>query len=130
MTFRSVLAMAAMCALAFAVACEEEDKGDKGASNGDCPDGVTYDDVGKPFVEEYCLSCHSEDVDDGLRAGVEEVTFDDLAGIRAHGGHVHERVMDGTMPPKNATKKPDAAARAKFVEWLECSGLAEEEHDH
>ena len=122
--------MAGMCALAFAVACEEEDKGDEGGANGDCEQGVTYEAVGKPFVEEYCLSCHSEDVDDSLRAGVEEVTFDDLKGIRAHGRHVHERVMDGTMPPKNAAKKPSDAERTEFLEWLECSGIAEEEHDH
>jgi hypothetical protein len=59
------------------------------------------------------------------------VNFDDLAGIKEHGMHVFERTMDETMPPKLPnTPQPSTDERADFIDWLDCEGISELEHEH
>jgi hypothetical protein len=128
MMFRNLVALTAICAVASFGACGEDEKeNDDGGEN--CDPGVTYEAVGKPFVAKYCLDCHGENVDIDDRIGApEDANFDDLAGIRDHGSHVFENVQNETMPPKAHREQPTTPERADFLDWLDCSGIAELDH--
>ena len=130
MTFRNWVAVTGLCAMAAFGACGEDEKDGDDSGENTCKPEQTYQAVGKPFVDEYCIGCHSESSKD--RGGApEDVNFDDLAGIRDHGMHVYEEVKDETMPPKASTyAQPDGDARVKFLDWLDCEGISELEHEH
>lgn len=127
MTFRHLLALG-LCAAAALGACGEEDDGD-GEQAGSCAEGISYEKVGKPFADAYCVSCHSKDAAD-RRGASPGANFDTLDGIKAHGMHVFEEVVDETMPPPFAEAQPSQEERADFVNWLDCAGIAELEHEH
>jgi uncharacterized membrane protein len=129
MKFRNLLAVAAVSGCLVVVACGGDDGGGDDDSGNSCDTGVNFQMVGKPFVETYCQSCHSENAADTLRPTAEDVLFDDEEGIRDHGQHVFENVQDETMPPRNS-KQPTSDERADFLEWLTCSGIKDLEHEH
>lgn len=130
MTFRNWLAVTGVCALTAFGACGEDEKdGDDDTGENTCKPDQTYQAVGKPFIDKYCISCHSKDSDDRVGAP-EDINFDDLAGIRDHGMHIFDEVREEEMPPKAADEQPDGDARAPFLEWLECEGISKLEHDH
>jgi uncharacterized membrane protein len=133
MTFRKWFAVTAVCAAAAFGACGSDDSSggdDDDDTANTCETGVSYAAVGKPFADQFCVSCHGKDVDVGDRVGApEDVNFDTEAGLREHGMHVFEEVMEEMMPPKDS-KQPTADQRADFLDWLECSGASKVEHDH
>lgn len=129
MKFRNLLVVAAVLGCVAVVACGGDDSGGDDDSGASCETGVNFEMVGKPFVDEYCLSCHSENADETLRVTAEDVLLDDEAGIREHGQHVWERVQEETMPPAKS-KQPSKDERADFLAWLRCSGIKDLEHQH
>lgn len=95
-----------------------------------CPDGstLTYDNFGKQFMQDYCLTCHSTSVTGDARMGApDDHNFDSLASVALMKAHIDELAGSGpdatnTMmpPPKLATKKPSMEDRQKLSEWLVC----------
>ena len=130
MKFRDVL-MVGGAALAL-IACGDDD--DQGAeeTHDQCASGVTYALVARPFLEKYCLGCHSQSVvgNDARVGAPDDANFDTEAEVMEHGGHIYENLIDRMMPPADAPAgQPTSAERDAMLTWLECSGASEHEHE-
>jgi hypothetical protein len=95
-----------------------------------CPDGgttLTYENFGKEFMQDYCLSCHSVDSKDRNDAPSDH-NFDELIDIEGLARHIDQYAGSGPdntntrMPPTDP--KPTTAERKQLSEWLVC-GAAE-----
>lgn len=114
------------------VACGEEDDKNTEAACG------SYAEDAKPFVQKYCLGCHSESKTGNLARMLapSDANFDTEALLFEHGHHIYERVTpdteEGIMPPEDGkSAQPTAPEREAFLTWMECSGAAESgEHEH
>lgn len=104
---------------------EEEEVGPPTGAT--CPDGstLTYENLGKPFMESYCLRCHSESVTGADRQGApSDHNFDDIISIRGLTEHIDEKAGSGPdatnefMPTTDP--KPTTDERAQLSEWLAC----------
>src|SRR4051794_37384791 len=76
-----------------------------------------FADTIRPFLQTYCLGCHSHekpkgDLDLSAFAGVEAV-----AGDLRRWGTVLDQLRAGTMPPVKAKAYPTAEARQAVVAW-------------
>ena len=113
------LAMAALACGGDGDQPESPDAGDT------CPPSLSYALTARPFVERYCLTCHSPGSPDRHGAPA-AANFDSLAGIRARGEVMHTFVQEGRMPPPEFPElpQPSAQERDTYVAWLECSGSA------
>lgn len=87
-----------------------------------CPPGgtgLTYDNFGKPFMQEYCNRCHS--APDGQRNGApDDFVFDTHADVIAHADRIFARAADtnDSMPVG-----PDIiphSLRVDLANWLAC----------
>jgi hypothetical protein len=97
-----------------------------------CPDSgstLTYDNFGKKFFSDYCLSCHSTSVKGADRHDAPaDHNFDGLEDIELLAPHIDEYAGSGPdatnvkMPPTDP--KPTKEERQKLSEWLAC-GAAE-----
>mgnify|MGYP000876574061 CR=1 FL=1 len=92
-----------------------------------CPQGstLTYDNFGKPFMEEYCTRCHSSELMGADRHGAPSFhDFDTLFGIKAVHEHIDETTAYGpaaendSMPPDGPY--PTADERRRLGEWIAC----------
>lgn len=93
-----------------------------------CPTGggtLTYENFGKQFFADYCLSCHSSKVKGAARMSApDDHNFDTLAEIDLLIDHVDQKAAKGpsstnlSMPPSG--KRPTEEERAKLGEWLAC----------
>jgi len=98
---------------------------DSGAT---CPDDagtLTYEDFGKPFVEKYCVRCHSSELTGAARNGATpDHDYDTLEGILVVANHVDQLAAAGpdstntVMPPNG--DKPTLEERKMLGEWLAC----------
>ena len=94
-----------------------------------CPDGgseLTYENFGKKFMQDYCLSCHSVDSQDRKGAPGDH-NFDTLADVDLMKAHIDQYAGSGpdatnTMMPK-ADPKPTMAERQQLSEWLACGPM-------
>jgi len=126
-------ALAIIVTLGLAAACEGGD-GDGGSAaigaptGATCPDAgtsLTWQDFGKPFVESYCLRCHSDEVQGTARQGApSDHNFDTHFECRAFATHMDEWAGSGpdasntAMPP--AEPRPSEEERRMLSEWLAC----------
>lgn len=131
----------ACCALgAPLAACDDEDNGhdvdashDEGGAVGpesgaSCPDdagALTYEAFGQPFMESYCVRCHSSELEGTARNGAPGGhDFDTLAGILLVADHVDQLAAAGpdsentVMPPDG--DKPSLEERRMLGQWLAC----------
>lgn len=93
-----------------------------------CPDAgtsLTWKEFGEPFVESYCLRCHSDDVSGTARQGApRDHNFDTHFECRAFASHMDEWAGAGpdaintVMPPSEP--RPSEAERRMLSEWLAC----------
>jgi len=97
-------------------------------SGATCPDDntLTYDSFGKAFMDEYCVRCHSTQ----LETEVERMfappghDFDVFEGILGVAEHVDQMAAAGPnkvntmMPPSGA--KPTMEEREQLGKWLAC----------
>jgi uncharacterized membrane protein len=115
--------------LAVALALAACGGGDDGVAptGATCPAGstLTYENFGAPFMEAYCLRCHSTEVAIPDRMGAPiDVNFDTLAGILQHADHIDELAAAGPdgvntfMPPSG--DEPSEEERRQLGEWLAC----------
>jgi len=93
-----------------------------------CPDGstLTYESFGKPFMDKYCVRCHSSE----LKTEIDRMyappghDFDQFEGILGVAEHVDQKAAAGpdkvntAMPPSGA--KPTMEEREQLGEWLAC----------
>ncbi len=119
--------------LALVAACAEDDHSGHAhepvgkASGADCPDGssLTYATFGQKFMADYCLRCHSSEVEGAARMKAPaDHNFDSLAEIELYAEHIDQMAAAGpdntnaTMPP--IEPKPTEEEREKLGEWLAC----------
>jgi cytochrome c5 len=90
----------------------------------ECPPELTYAAVGAPFLEKYCVACHSPTTASALG---ESNIIDTEARIREHGSGLYDLVFSGEMPKSGTVT---AADKKEFLDWMECSGAAAGGHDH
>lgn len=92
-----------------------------------CPSDstLTYESFGAPFMEAYCLRCHSSAVDIPGRGGAPlDVNFDTLAEILARADDIDRLAAAGPdsvntyMPP--SSPEPSEEERRQLGEWLAC----------
>jgi hypothetical protein len=93
----------------------------------ECPQGstLTYENFGKPFMENYCTRCHSTKVMGDDRQGAPTFhDFDSLFGVKAVWNHVDQTSAAGpaafndSMPPDKPA--PTKAERYQLGEWIAC----------
>jgi len=92
-----------------------------------CPQGstLTYDNFGKPFMDNYCTRCHASDLRGEDRHGAPSFhDFDTLFGIKVVSDHVDETTAAGPaatnsgMPPDKPY--PTLEERKQLGEWIAC----------
>ena len=103
---------------------------DSGAT---CPAGSTldYETFGRPFMESYCVRCHSSELEGIARNGAPAGhDFDTLPGILIVAEHIDQFAAAGPdsvnemMPPNG--DKPSIEEREQLGEWLACEHEARE----
>lgn len=92
-----------------------------------CPTGstLTYNNFGKPFMENYCTGCHHSELTGAARKGAPSFhDFDTLFGIKAVSDHIDETaaagpaVVNDGMPQDDPT--PTEMERHQLGEWIAC----------
>jgi hypothetical protein len=94
-----------------------------------CPPTQTlsYENFGKPFMENYCTDCHDSHKRGEERHGATSFhDFDTIYGIRAVYEHIDfttaagpTGVVNDSMPP-DGEPKPTLEERTKLGEWIAC----------
>ena len=88
--------------------------------------GLTWKSVGSPFVQTWCVACHSVEVKGKDRNDAPaSVNFDSRELVAAQAELIHF-VLDGkgpTMPPKGQPA-PSAKEIETFLLWLDCGAPA------
>lgn len=80
-------------------------------------DDDAFLEVARPFVRDYCASCHGTEVQEGA---LTLTGYSGASSVRADPdvwGYVHERVELAEMPPRGAAM-PSGAERETFLAWL------------
>jgi mono/diheme cytochrome c family protein len=103
-------------------ACGGGGEGDEGGGDGGnlpaCPSGgstLTYDNFGKKFFQDYCVSCHFNGTTVNGAA-----PYDSLSAIQGAAEDIYGRAADtNTNMPKSGAKPTDAE-RQQLGEWLSC----------
>jgi len=76
-----------------------------------------YDEVAKPFLQQYCLSCHGPAT---AKAGyrIDSIGADFSAPtVAEHWKEIVDRINAGEMPPKDSPR-PDVRQVSTFVSWV------------
>jgi hypothetical protein len=86
---------------------------------------LTYATFGQPFMESYCVRCHSSTLMGSARMGAPLLhDFNTLPGITIFISHIDETAAAGpaatntSMP--NGDPTPSLAERTMLGEWLAC----------
>ena len=73
----------------------------------------------RPFIETYCLRCHSgAEPSGGFDIGVYK-SLGDVTRDHDRWSQIHERVREKAMPPEDETPQPTDAERQRIVAWIE-----------
>jgi hypothetical protein len=72
----------------------------------------------RPFVERYCVSCHSGQKPKGRLDLSHDTSFTALASHARQWQGVLERLEAQEMPPDNAPEHPKADERASVIAWI------------
>jgi uncharacterized membrane protein len=124
---RNVVALAWLAITLCAFGCAASSEVEPGRSGAVCTatSTLTYESFGQPFMQSYCLRCHSEAVAAADRHGApSDVNLDTLDEVRMHAGHIDEHAAAGEerinteMPPDGSA--PSVEERRLLGEWLAC----------
>lgn len=130
--FRGHTRATAMIVTLFVCACsgsnESVSTSDSAPEDALCPPGslVTWDNFAKGFFDQWCNSCHSENVTGDRRNGAPEgQNFDMLAGVLPHATRILARAASdpATMPPAGGQTLAD---RLLLSEWFACGAPGNE----
>jgi hypothetical protein len=72
----------------------------------------------RPFVETYCLQCHSHEKPKGQLDLTAYATFDSVVRGQRQWAVVLEMLTSREMPPKEAKVHPPDGQRARVTDWL------------
>lgn len=78
---------------------------------------VGYDQLLGPYLKQYCLECHCEDLQEGdFRLDV----LSSNVGVKdtALWAEVRERISSAEMPPEDSEAQPTPELSAQVVEWI------------
>ena len=83
-----------------------------------CTD-ISYASFGQPFVQKYCIACHTSAAS---YPGADGYDFDTVDGIRKHGRAIGGHVLDGDAPvmPPPEMPQPEQGELGSLQEWLDC----------
>ena len=84
--------------------------------------GLTWKAVGEPFVQTWCVQCHSVALKgDDRNDAPNSVNFDTRDLVAAQTSLIHF-VLDGAGPPMPPTGEPAPPAKEieQFLLWLDC----------
>ncbi|CAN5571916.1 hypothetical protein BH11MYX1_BH11MYX1_33350 [soil metagenome] len=103
---------------------------------------LTYDNFGKPFMDAYCINCHSSDLPHSQRNGAPIYhDFDTLLGVLEVPDHIDEQTGHGPKAQNNfmpgdgtggrcpsvkggtldeACPEPTAQERTNLAVWIAC----------
>lgn len=73
----------------------------------------------KPFMENYCLSCHDAET---AKAEFNMSPYTSMSAVTKDFGHwelVLERLQAGEMPPKKAKQQPTEGERKELINWIQ-----------
>ena len=81
----------------------------------------------KPFLENYCLSCHDKETAKG------DVSLDGLGAVTVENASMWKRVWEQValkeMPPRNKKNQPELTQRLEISNWITV-GLSKAMKDH
>ena len=87
-----------------------------GASNLNAKQQDSFANLGKPFLEKYCLDCHDGDTQKG------KVALHELDGVTADNAEIWKRVWEQValkeMPPRKKETQPSPLDRVKISNWI------------
>ena len=64
-----------------------------------CPEHITYQTVGKPFMTTWCTPCHNSHLAEEERAGAYTyANFDDYEQVLSHSDRILARIQDTAYP--------------------------------
>ena len=98
-----------------------------GSTGATCPpeSTLTYENFGRPFMQSYCLRCHSSSLTGGARKfAPASHNFDTAQDVKQHRVDIDARAGAGpagvreSMPPDGP--KPSEEERRKLAQWLAC----------
>ena len=115
--------------LVLLLACNTDDPGPSARlpTESLCPPDSTldWDNFGRAFMESYCTSCHSSELEGAARHGAPSFhDFDTRFGVKGVASHVDSSSAAGpaatniAMPPSGRT--PSVDERRLLGEWLAC----------
>lgn len=83
----------------------------------DC-ESVSYENVGEPFMTQYCIGCHGM-VSSNRQGAPTDVTLDTMDNILTHLDTIREEILLETMPPSGGVTEESIEL---VVRWLDCEG--------
>ena len=99
------------------------------ASASDTKLDAAFDDTVSPFIESYCIDCHSGEKP---KAKFDLSPYDSTESAIEDFGHwelVLDMLAEGEMPPEDEEKQPTPEARAEIVEWIRAIRTREAERN-
>src|SRR4051794_25738052 len=84
-----------------------------------------FNDVVKPFMESYCVSCHGGEKPEAKFDLSKVTTMADVVADHPHWALVLDKLTARQMPPKDATEFPTPEARAKVINWIKAMRTAD-----
>src|SRR3954462_11143519 len=77
-----------------------------------------FSDRVQPFVQTYCVSCHSGEKPKGDFDITRFTSLDLITKDQQHWSLVLERLRDQEWPPEKAKKHPSQAERKQIIDWI------------
>ena len=80
----------------------------------------TYENVGSPFMSNWCTSCHSDSLSEGERAGAPlTVNLNTQADVQAWIPNILNRIYNPTTPMPPVGDPPEDELQ-RVADWLRC----------
>lgn len=113
------LALAVSLAGAVCLAVHGQNQPASGTSRSDCT--LTYANFGKPFVEKYCIRCHTSAKHNFFtrRGAPKRVDFDTYGGIARRSERMRALAAAAAKMPEGRPK-PTQDERRQLGAWIDC----------
>ena len=99
------------------IGCETEEVYSVRDTAIDC-NTVSYANVGKPFMTQYCIGCHGT-MSSNRQGAPTDITLDSLENILTYLDIVRDELLSEEMPPSGGVTEESIEL---MVQWLECEG--------
>ncbi len=82
-------------------------------------DQSTFHETVKPFLQAYCVDCHSGDTTEGDLNLASYSNLDSVIADFRHWNVVLQRLQADDMPPEDAQSRPSDEQRESIIRWLQ-----------